>query len=363
MKKGGALVVALSLWFSALAMEKNTQVNQQSNCKLFKLPGQFLSNVFYTDSRNPTWDEVKAVCKFGQLCKKTRDLVKKNNWFVPVDDSINNDMISDIIFDVASENDYILTLLKSSLSLKLNNIHYKALMSNCTRLVKFLVQKGVEIKDKQYYLWKAVKDDREFLLDQGATANGLSIAMDELPLHSVPVYRWDQPVPDVFYKVPKLLLKNGADLNIVGGSKTSPLIEACNDGALGLVELYIEHGAKLNYQDNDGKTVLHHACEKGFLDIVKLLVDKGIDVNITDTYNRTAVWYTYNARFFNNMVGFPYAGEVNFLKTIDYFLRLEAFNLTQTDYDGLINLCRKNRYTNEILQIFDPLMKKWESQK
>ena len=59
---------------------------------------------------------------------------------------------------------------------------------------------------------------------------------------------------------------------------------AASHGRFETVRLLVEEGAELNLQDVDGSTALMCACEHGHLDIVNLLLAQpGIDANLEDS--------------------------------------------------------------------------------
>ena len=83
----------------------------------------------------------------------------------------------------------------------------------------------------------------------------------------------------------KLLLANGADVNIKGhGDYTSLMWAAESAKTTEIMELLIEKGADINPIAQDGVNALIKAIfgvlsDSGSLDAVKLLIDKGMDVN------------------------------------------------------------------------------------
>ena len=55
------------------------------------------------------------------------------------------------------------------------------------------------------------------------------------------------------------------------------LIEASSDGNLGLVKLLLTNGANVNVQNNNGQTALIWASQRGHLEVIKLLLERGAD--------------------------------------------------------------------------------------
>ena len=87
----------------------------------------------------------------------------------------------------------------------------------------------------------------------------------------------------------KLLVKYGADVNILGFTDRTPLQTAIFRGNLELVKyLAGEAGANPNIQNSYGNTALHMAVSKDRLDIVKYLVEEaGADVNAQNKTGET----------------------------------------------------------------------------
>ncbi|CAG5132083.1 unnamed protein product [Candidula unifasciata] len=73
-------------------------------------------------------------------------------------------------------------------------------------------------------------------------------------------------------------------------TKQTALMLAASHGRTEMVRLLVEEGADINLQDEDGSTALMCACEHGNLDIVNfLLAQPGIDANIVDNEDSTAL--------------------------------------------------------------------------
>ena len=71
------------------------------------------------------------------------------------------------------------------------------------------------------------------------------------------------------------LLHEGAEINAVKGEfKTSILMEAAVRGNVGVMKLLIENGADVNMADKDGWTALMGATVQGHMESVKLLWSK-----------------------------------------------------------------------------------------
>ena len=101
-------------------------------------------------------------------------------------------------------------------------------------------------------------------------------------------------------KMARLLIKNGADVTAVDDSGMTPLMQACNLDARGVVKLLIDLGADVHARSKIGATALIYAVytrsmsmkkpKKG--DTVDLLLAAGADVNAKDKNKMTALKVT-----------------------------------------------------------------------
>ena len=70
---------------------------------------------------------------------------------------------------------------------------------------------------------------------------------------------------------------------------------AVSHGRTDMVRLLLEEGADVNLQDDDGSTALMCACEHGHTDIVKImLANSECDPSITDNVRTSSISYTRN---------------------------------------------------------------------
>ncbi|XP_034949607.1 putative ankyrin repeat protein RF_0381 [Chelonus insularis] len=96
-------------------------------------------------------------------------------------------------------------------------------------------------------------------------------------------------------KIVRLLLENGANVNLRNENGITPIINAAWKNNLGMIKLLLKYGADVTNADSSGRTVLHFTI-MGCIDhiytsltfcmdrtkakIVKLLISKGADVNV-----------------------------------------------------------------------------------
>ncbi|WP_371219232.1 ankyrin repeat domain-containing protein [Orientia tsutsugamushi] len=136
------------------------------------------------------------------------------------------------------------------------------------------------------------------LLKKGADVN-IKNQYGSTPLHAAVYHK--------HINIATLLLKKGADVNIKNQYGYTPLhlasqripsyydVDVCvpDDGSAPFVideeyytstnklKLLLDNGANVNLMDNDGYTALHYASARGRIDVVEFLLNNNADINIT----------------------------------------------------------------------------------
>ncbi|GAB2764600.1 ankyrin repeat domain-containing protein [Salinimicrobium soli] len=104
----------------------------------------------------------------------------------------------------------------------------------------------------------------DFLLKKGADPNlPAQNSFKVAPLHSACAIS--------NYEIAKLLLKNGAEVNVAQAGGVTPLHSAAHNGQDRLVQLLLEHGADTHAKTEDGKTPLQMAEEEKHTSTARLL--------------------------------------------------------------------------------------------
>lgn len=91
------------------------------------------------------------------------------------------------------------------------------------------------------------------------------------------------------YDIVKLLIDNGADLDVGEGRFSTPLIAASRYASPEVVQLLLKNGADVNGISNDGSTPIFSARNNDIdpIAITKLLIKAGADVNHVNKYGMT----------------------------------------------------------------------------
>ncbi|KAF7516376.1 hypothetical protein G7054_g14184 [Neopestalotiopsis clavispora] len=90
-------------------------------------------------------------------------------------------------------------------------------------------------------------------------------------------------------KVVKMLLDKGADWAVASKDGWTPLSTASNNGHTEVVKMLLDKGADWAVLSNDAYTPLYSASVCGHLEIVKLLLEKGANVSISTKVRQTAI--------------------------------------------------------------------------
>lgn len=103
---------------------------------------------------------------------------------------------------------------------------------------------------------------------------------------------------NVSLDVTKMLIKNGADVNDKAKAydNINALLGAAYSGNFQAVKLLLKNGAEINASDSHGKTPLIRAAALGHKEIVKHLIEKEADLNRRDDEDKTALAYSINER-------------------------------------------------------------------
>ncbi|WP_282039244.1 ankyrin repeat domain-containing protein [Saccharicrinis aurantiacus] len=88
-----------------------------------------------------------------------------------------------------------------------------------------------------------------------------------------------------------LLIKGGADLNLQGSLKVTPLHLATQHNNFELVKLLLNRGADIMVVDNDGTNAFYRAVSGNCIDIVNYLIQFGYDINEANNQGVTPLHY------------------------------------------------------------------------
>ena len=90
-------------------------------------------------------------------------------------------------------------------------------------------------------------------------------------------------------EIVKILIRNGANINSVSNSGSTPVRAACFMSHLEIVKFLVENNADIQMTNNFGGTCLINSVQS--TELSKFLLEKGASVNAQDAGNRTALHY------------------------------------------------------------------------
>ncbi|MAZ07682.1 MAG: hypothetical protein CMM99_04395 [Rickettsiales bacterium] len=132
------------------------------------------------------------------------------------------------------------------------------------------------------------------MLEEGLSSNVKKISINELDSKKMVPLAYALKNDDL--KMFKLLLKNGADPNVMILNKASLLTYYVTNKKSRLIIEIIDSGCNINSQDRLGRTALMMAVESMNFEAVKTLSKIKIDVELTDFSGKTILDYAKKAR-------------------------------------------------------------------
>lgn len=173
------------------------------------------------------------------------------------------------------------------------------------------------IYEKQATLWDAILDGNTKLIakkiDEGYDVNATEDLNGRTMLTSVFLLKWPRYLvhqydrkENTLLKMLEILVKNGADVNMLDKQGSAPLHYALEtwllppERVLNIEKFLIDHGADVNLQNADGNTPLHIAVEWNY-QLAELLLENGANVNIINKMGMTPLDIVINRENYENI--------------------------------------------------------------
>ena len=173
-----------------------------------------------------------------------------------------------------------------------------ATFNNYTDIVRLLIEKGAntECYNPVGCTPLIIASSRnygicELLIQNGADVNARRTKESNKDWTSLMYASYDSKLD-----IMKLLLENGALIDIRTSSLHSAYLIAAQYGTPDAVELLINNGAELNCTDSDGDSALICAAKNEQTDNIKLLIEYGVDINIRNKDGKRAIDYAKEKR-------------------------------------------------------------------
>lgn len=139
-------------------------------------------------------------------------------------------------------------------------------------------------------------------------------------------------------KIVRLLIKFGANLELVDHKKWSALMKAAHTGDLEITQLLVQGGASINGFGQDGESALMRAVSQGHEDVVRVLIENGADLDAKNT----------SSLYWNNKgcTALMYAASGGFEGIVQLLIQAGARINPCVDYDESPLMCAA-RYGHE----------------
>eukprot|EP01096_Ripella_sp_DP13-Kostka_P005194 TRINITY_DN1789_c0_g1_i2.p1 TRINITY_DN1789_c0_g1~~TRINITY_DN1789_c0_g1_i2.p1 ORF type:complete len:301 (-),score=101.29 TRINITY_DN1789_c0_g1_i2:15-827(-) len=174
---------------------------------------------------------------------------------------------------------------RSSLHVADETLLHVACQHGNYEMVCLLLQKGSMVNstlkrgDTPLHLSVEHPDVCEVLLRQGADVNLVNDSK-ATPFHYLVRKQYDKSNTNRFNAICDLMVERGLDINCRNENDETPLHLACMTGQTDATRWLIENNCDLNAQNKKGYTPLHFATTTKHIDCVRLLAEAGADIRI-----------------------------------------------------------------------------------
>jgi ankyrin repeat protein len=159
---------------------------------------------------------------------------------------------------------------------------HKAADEGRHEMIRFLLKNGAKINAMSrggwtpldYAAWKGREETAKLLIELGADVNATSVG-GRTPLHTA--------AQCGHAKMVAFLIAKGADEYSIQTAMYAPAVY----GYLDVIKVLMANGASVDVNSRNGERPLHGAAFNGQLEAARLLIEKGADVNAPDVTGQT----------------------------------------------------------------------------
>jgi uncharacterized protein len=159
----------------------------------------------------------------------------------------------------------------------------EAMRHGYEHVANFLIKKGSKIDEGLLHqaAEKGLISTAKLLISMGADVNALD--RQRRPLLEAA----RQGPKEKYEGFLKLLIENGARVDVKDSTGISVLLQASNAGHESVSKLFLEAGAPLTERRADGTTVVHSAAKYGHVEMIRALVKRGVELDTRDDNMQT----------------------------------------------------------------------------
>ena len=287
-----ALLHANNIEIAKLLIDNGSDVNvQDSNGEtpLFKVQNIDKTKLLIDNGADVNIQDKQGYTALNKAISQEKTEIVKLLIENGADVKVKNRQGSTVLFNAASKNkiEIVKLLLEHGADARIKNKYDESPLVNVKtkEIAELLIEYGADVNAQKRI--KVINHSSSTFPSN--TAFGGQIKYGSTPLFNA-ISRENIPVV-------KLLLKNGADINIKinrfqnknDQHYNTPLFKAVDKNNIEIVRLLLEYGVNLKENNADGKSILFYVKDKN---IAKLLIDNGADVNARDSRHQNTPLFT-----------------------------------------------------------------------
>jgi len=219
-----------------------------------------------------------------------------NSHSIKIDDNFQIAMNMSLKYPLKNNNIEVVKFLLEK-GIDLNNPDYKgnlpifyAIEYNNIGLLKLLIESGADLnlknaKGETMLMLAAISDQLELI--KMLVEKGININIQDNEGKTSVIYAIQNNKNEAF----EMLIESGADITLKDNTGKTALMFAITLEQLEVIKLLVEKSSNINLQDNEGKTPLMYAIQNKQNEAAKILIENDADINLKDDAGRTTLMY------------------------------------------------------------------------